>query len=112
MKVNLVKKTTIEEYSQHNPFSRDPFRDWLLNLQDADWKTPADIKKVYPSADLLGNGTNRVVFDIGGNNYRMICKYWFGQTRVHLYIKWIGTHALYTKLCRQGKQYDINNLYD
>ena len=48
-------------------------------------------------------------FNIGGNNYRMICKYHFGATRVHLFIQWIGTHTEYTKLCNESKQFDINN---
>ena len=58
--------------------------------------------------DILGSGSNRVVFNIGGNNYRMICRYQFGISKVHLFVKWIGTHAEYTKLCNDGKQYDIN----
>ena len=74
-----------------------------------DWAQPGDIPKTFGSADLLGNGSDRVVFDIAGNNYRMICKYHFGVTSVHLYIKWIGTHAEYTKLCDDNKQYTVNN---
>lgn len=39
----------------------------------------------------------------------MICQYWFGASRVHLYVKWIGTHAEYTKLCNKDKQYTIDD---
>ena len=74
-----------------------------------DWAQPGDITKTFGSADLLGEGSSRVVFNIAGNNYRMICKYHFGVTRIHLYIKWIGTHAEYTKLCDDNKQYSVNN---
>ena len=65
--------------------------------------------ETFGSADLLGNGSDRVVFDIAGNNYRMICKYHFGATKVHLYIKWIGTHSQYTQLCDNNKQYSVNS---
>ena len=75
----------------------------------ADWSKPGDITETFGSADLLGNGSDRVVFDIAGNNYRLICKYHFGLTRVHLYIKWIGTHAEYAKLCDDNKQYTVNS---
>lgn len=75
----------------------------------ADWAEPAEIADTFGAADLLGNGSDRVVFDIAGNNYRMICKYYFGVTKVHLYIKWIGTHAEYTKLCDKNKQYTVNS---
>ncbi len=67
-----------------------------------------EISLTFGDADLLGNGSNRVVFNIAGNNYRMICKYHFGITRVHLYIKWIGTHAEYTKLCDDKEQYSVD----
>jgi len=73
-----------------------------------DWNEPKDIISTFNSADLLGKNSDRVVFNIGGNNYRLICKYHFGNMKVHLFIKWIGTHAEYTKLCNDGKQFDID----
>jgi len=91
-----------------NAKSRSSFKIWLTLLKQAEWETPGDIAATYGSADLLGKGSNRVVFDIAGNNYRMICKYHVGVTRVHLYIKWIGTHAEYTKLCDNNEQYKVN----
>jgi mRNA interferase HigB len=109
MKVRLIKKKSIENFALQNARSRSSFRLWLTALKYADWNEPEDIMATFGSADLLGNGINRVVFDIAGNNYRMICKYQFGETEVHLYIKWIGTHADYTKLCKDKAQYTVNN---
>jgi len=108
MKVRLVKRKTIEDYVQDNARSRSSFRIWLTNLKFADWSEPNDILRTYGSADLLGRGSSRIVFDIGGNNYRMICKYLFGETKTHLYIKWIGTHAEYSELVRRKDQYTID----
>lgn len=65
------------------------------------------MKRTFGSLDLLGKGSSRAVFNVGGNNYRIICKYRFGITMVHLFVTWIGTHAEYTKLCDQGKQYTV-----
>ncbi|HZE83548.1 MAG TPA: type II toxin-antitoxin system HigB family toxin [Puia sp.] len=109
MKVRLIKTRTIFKYAVINVKSRSSFRIWLSNLKYADWTLPEDIRCLFSSADLLRNGSNRVVFDIGGNNYRMICKYWFGATRVHLYVKWIGTHAEYEKICDKNLQYTVND---
>jgi mRNA interferase HigB len=109
MKVRLIKKKSIENFALENARSRSSFKLWLTVLKYADWNEPEDIMATFGSADLLGNGINRVVFDIAGNNYRMICKYQFGETEVHLYIKWIGTHADYTKLCKDKAQYNVNN---
>lgn len=64
--------------------------------------------KTFGYADLLGNGSNRVVFNIAGNNYRLICGYKFGPNMVHLFVKWIGTHAEYDKLCSKNLQYTVS----
>lgn len=108
MKVHLIRKETIEEFVRHNPQSKLPFGDWLSKIKYADWEKPTDLQNTFPSADLLGKSSNRVVFDIGGNNYRMICKYAFGDKQVHLFVCWIGTHAEYDKLCDSNKQYTIS----
>lgn len=109
MKVRLIRKESIERYVLQNARSRSSFQIWLTLLRQADWDEPADISKTFGSADLLGYGSKRVVFNIAGNKYRMICKYHFGITRVHLAVKWIGTHANYTELCKKNLQYTINS---
>ena len=108
MTVRLIKKKTIEDYVLDHARSRSSFTIWLTSLKFADWNEPGDIQATFGSADLIGNGSNRIVFDIGGNNYRMICKYLFGEEKVHLYIKWIGTHAEYNQLFRNQEQYTID----
>jgi mRNA interferase HigB len=108
MKVRLVKKQTLEEYARQNARSRVSLGLWLMVLNTVEWNEPGDILKTFGSADLLGNACDRVVFDIGGNNYRIICHYVFGQKKAHLFICWIGTHAEYSRLCRNKKQYSIS----
>jgi len=62
----------------------------------------------FNCADILGNESDRVVFNIGGNKYRLICKYQFWVSGVCLYVKWMGSHAEYTKLCKENKQYTVD----
>jgi mRNA interferase HigB len=107
MRVHLIRKETIEEYVKEHARSKPSFEEWLSALKSAEWKKADDIQLTYGSSDLLGRGSNRVVFDIGGNKYRMICKYAFGEKMVHLFICWIGTHAEYDKLNKENKQYTI-----
>lgn len=109
MKVHLLVKQTIEDYSAKYAQSKLPFGIWLTAIKFADWNSPKDIQSTFGSADLLGGGSCRVVFDIGGNNYRMICKYLFGERQVHLFVCWIGTHAEYDKLCFNQEQYTVSN---
>ncbi len=107
MRVHLIKEKTIENFAGQHANGRISFQLWLNVLKVADWSLPEDIKASFGSADLLGNGSDRVVFNIGGNNYRIICKYDFAKTRTHLAICWIGTHAEYTKICMASQQYEI-----
>lgn len=108
MRVHLIKKNTLERFAQLNPRSRTSLNDWIEKLKFADWEEPGDMKYTYNTVDLLGKGSSRVVFDIGGNNYRMICKYVFGAKQAHLFVCWMGTHAEYDKICKQGEQYTVN----
>lgn len=107
MKVHLIRKETIEEFAEQNAQSRLSFSAWLTKIKYADWAKPADMQATFPGTDLPGKGSNRVIFDIGGNKYRLICKYAFGEKQVHLFICWIGTHAEYDKLCERSEQYSV-----
>lgn len=109
MKVHLIKRKSIEDFVSKHGSSKSPFVMWLTALKFADWESPDDILQTFGSADILGNGTSRVVFNIGGNNYRMICKYKFGDNQVHLFVCWIGSHRDYDTLCKNKAQYLINN---
>ena len=109
MKVVLIARRTLDNYDSKNSQTRIALANWLKKVQNANWDTPHSIKHTFRSADLLGKGTERAVFNIGGNRHRIICRYHFGRHRAHLYVKWIGTHATYTKLCRSGKQFTVND---
>ncbi len=108
MKVHLIKKQSIEDYVRNNARSRASFEIWLSIIKQTDWSEPNEIISTFNSADILGRGSDRVVFNIGGKSYRLICKYHFGKAKIHLFLKWIGNHAEYTKLCNEGKQYEID----
>lgn len=107
MKVRLVKMQTIVDYIETNIQSKSGFDIWMRKIKLADWSTLNDLKATFSSADFIVS-TNRIIFDIGGNKYRMICSYTIGRKNFHLYINWIGTHAEYTKLCDLNKQYTID----
>lgn len=64
---------------------------WIKEATAASWLTPQDIRNRYNSADFLSN--NRVVFNIGGNNYRLVIVVLYKGDMIH--IDRIGTHAEY-----------------
>ncbi len=107
MRIHLIKEKTVEDFIRDHAIGKSAFKLWLNSIKIADWNLPEDILSTFGSADLLGNSSRRVVFDIGGNNFRVIAKYDFAKTRVHLRICWIGTHSEYSKLCKANKQFDV-----
>lgn len=74
MKVSLVKEQTVLNYAKKHADSKASCVDFIGKIKSADWDIPEDIKKTFGSADNLGDGSSRVVFNIGGNNHRIICK--------------------------------------
>jgi mRNA interferase HigB len=108
MRVHLIRKKTIEQFVREHPQSRVSLTDWLTKIRMANWEKPADILETFRNADLLGSGSSRVVFNIAGNQFRLICKYVFGETFVHLYVCWIGKHSVYNELCSNKEQYVVH----
>ncbi len=107
MKVHVIKWKSIEQFVLDHARSKVSFEKFKESINRADWESIKDVQNTFGAADLIGN--NRIVFNIGGNNYRLICGFWFGPKMVHLYVKWIGTHATYSKLCKQNLQYTVDD---
>ncbi len=75
----------------------DPLMAWYRQVKAADWATPADVKEAVRSASILQGG--RVVFNIGGNKYRLVVKINYPYRVV--YIRFVGTHAQYDEIDAQ-----------
>ncbi len=71
-----------------------PLKSWLQEARIAKWSRWEDIKARYRSADWVGN--NRVVFDIGGNKYRLIVRVNFASQTI--FVVFIGTHEAYDRI--------------
>ncbi len=69
-------------------------RTWVRVVRAATWAGPPAIKSMFNSADMLGDG--RVVFDIGGNKYRLIT--WINFHYGVVYVCFIGTHRDYDRV--------------
>ena len=61
---------------------------------DGNWTCFADIKQTFNSVDYVGN--NRFVFNIKGNNYRIVAIVIFASKKV--YIRFVGNHKEYDKI--------------
>lgn len=89
--MRVISKATLVEFWEAHPQAKQALQDWYIEASVAQWRTPQDIKARYASASFLGH--NRVVFNIKGNDYRLVVAvaYRFNA----LYIKFVGTHAQY-----------------
>jgi mRNA interferase HigB len=95
--LRVIAKKVLREYWVKHPDSEQQLKSWYQEAEDAEWKSPRDIKRDYPSASILAG--NRVVFNIKGNHYRLIVKinYDYGM----MWIRFIGTHSAYDKINAQ-----------
>jgi mRNA interferase HigB len=75
---------------------------WYHEVSKADWHTSADIKKRYAHASIINS--ERVVFNIKGNDYRLITSVDFKRGTV--WIKWIGTHHEYNNIDAATVEYE------
>lgn len=89
----IAGRQFIERFIRKHARSKGALSAWLTEAEEAEWQTPQEIRERYRSADFLSG--NRVVFNIGGNNYRMVVLVRY-QNGV-LVIQKIGTHAEYSK---------------
>jgi mRNA interferase HigB len=74
---------------------------WFHEVQKADWNSPADVLRAYGNASIVGS--DRVVFNIKGNDYRLVVAIHYRVQIVS--IKWIGTHAEYDRIDVRKVQY-------
>ena len=60
----------------------------------ANWANPADIKAAHHDASFIGN--KRVIFNIKGNDYRLVVALHYDKRR--MFIRFVGTHSEYDKI--------------
>ena len=92
--MRIIARSTLIEYWQKHPDTEQPLKAWFDDTSRANWKTPSDIKDNYANASIIAN--NRVVFNIKGNNHRLIVHTRYDISIV--FIRFIGTHQEYDKI--------------
>jgi len=92
--VRVIAKRTLREFWENHNDCVEQLKSWYKEAEEAQWKTPQEIKKDYPSASFLHD--NRVVFNIKGNSYCLIVKINYEFSIV--FIWFIGTHSEYDKI--------------
>ncbi len=94
--VRIIAKSSLQKFWERPGCAdaRGPLHSWYAEAIKATWRSPQDIKDQYASASICGN--NRVVFNIGGNKYRLVVEVQYQAGIV--WVKFVGTHAQYDRI--------------
>ncbi|MBW6422710.1 type II toxin-antitoxin system HigB family toxin [Rhizobium sp. XQZ8] len=93
--MQVIAKSTLRSFWERHPQAKGPLEFWYLAVSKAEWSGPADVKRMFGSkVDFVAD--NRIIFDIGGNKYRLIVHVAYEYRRV--LIKFVGTHSEYDRI--------------
>ena len=92
--MRIVTFTKIKDFTKKHSSSDVALSDWYFKTKRSEWNTLSEIKKTFNTVDYVGN--NRYVFNIKGNDYRLVAIIIFASGKV--YIRFIGTHSEYDKI--------------
>lgn len=92
--MRIFTEKAIKEFVEKYPDSKVALQEWTSIVKKSEWTSFADIKKTFNSVDAIGN--QRYVFNIKGNNYRLVVVVKF--TLGFIYVRFVGTHKEYDKI--------------
>jgi len=92
--MRVIALRALREFWLRHPDAEGPLRAWHQEARRATWRSPQDIKARYRSADFVTG--NRVVFNIGGNKYRLVVAIRYASGVV--FVRFVGTHAQYSRI--------------
>lgn len=89
--MRIIARRALTSFWKKHPDSEGPLRAWFVEARRASWRSMVDVKRQYATASVVDS--ERVVFNIGGNKYRLVVKLWFAGNAA--WIKFIGSHKSY-----------------
>ncbi len=92
--MNVIARRTLVEFWTAHPTAEAPLGAWYRIVRKAAWGSFQDVRVTFNSADHVAD--NKVVFNVGGNNYRLVALIGYRAKRV--FVLWVGTHAAYDKI--------------
>jgi mRNA interferase HigB len=103
--MRIIAIATLRKFWKKHPKSEEPLKSWHQEVRYANWNKASELKEKYRNASILTS--KRVVFNIKGNNYRLIVDIEYKLKIV--FIVWIGTHEAYDKIDAKTINYDKAN---
>lgn len=88
--MHIISKKRLREFWDQQRRAKSPLESWFQVVKQAKWNNFADVRRTFNTADRVGRF---VVFDIGGNKYRLIAAIHFNRGK--LFVRHVLTHAEY-----------------
>ena len=92
--MRIIAKRALRVFWERHPQAKGPLEAWHQEVARAEWAHPSAVKTQFNSASLLPD--NRVVFNIGGNKYRLVVKINYPFHIV--YVRFVGSHREYDQI--------------
>lgn len=92
--MRIIAKGTLRLFWEEHPNAEEPLMAWYREVEKEMWATPAEVKQKYRTASIIRG--SRVVFNIKGNDYRLVVKINYAYSVV--YVRFIGTHEEYDNI--------------
>ncbi len=94
--MRIVKEKTLAEYCKLSKYkhAKESIKAWIYEVKFSTWGNANELKSKYGNASIISS--KRVVFNIKGNDYRLIVDIEYKLKIV--FIVWFGTHAEYDKI--------------
>ncbi len=92
--MRILAKKILREFWEQHPSTEEQLKSWYQETSKFNWTNPNYVKDEFPNARLIPN--NRVIFNIKGNQYRLIVRVNYKYQMV--YVRFIGTHEEYDKI--------------
>jgi mRNA interferase HigB len=90
--MRVISRKKIEDFVRHHPTAKASLDHWYHVVQQATWRSLAEVRQVYPHADVVGR---RTVFNIAGNQFRLIAR--INYQKQVVFVGYVLTHADYDK---------------
>ena len=96
--MHIISRRKIRDFYETNVQAKVPLTEWYFKIKDCQAKNLTELRTSFNSVDPVHGYT---VFNVGGNNYRLITAIHYNAQRC--YIRAIWTHAKYSKKESQVK---------
>ncbi|MCB8965038.1 MAG: type II toxin-antitoxin system HigB family toxin [Bacteroidales bacterium] len=102
--MRIIKESTLTEYCKQSKYSQaeESVKAWIYEVRFSTWSNANELKAKYGNASIISS--KRVVFNIKGNDYRLIVDIEYKLKIV--FVVWIGTHKEYDKIDAKTVSYE------